>query len=63
MSWQSEDSHRKGERAPVQAIWENKTIDYLENEAFSTHILWKKKCLVSPPKPISGLNRLDHDAR
>ena len=44
-------------------IQANKTIEYLENKAFLTYGVQNKKCLFSPPKPISGLNRPDPAAQ
>ena len=49
-------------REPPETVWEKVTTPYLENRAFQKYGSQMKKCLFSPPKPISVMNRHDHDA-
>merc|ERR1719309_1960260 len=59
-------SSRKRESS-CTGIWENKTIEYFENEAYLKYGSYNKKYVFSPTESISEVNRPDparpdHDA-
>ena len=51
-------SSRKRESS-CTGIWENKTIEYFENEAYLKYGSYNKKYVFSPTESISEVNRPD----
>ena len=50
---------KRKEESTFSGIWENKTIEYFENEAYLKYGSYNKKYVFSPTESISEVNRPD----